>query len=110
MAPGLPAAGDVSQPTPQESLAARLNTKEYGNTLTFAVNGTMIRLTNPDPHCTLLEYLRSIGLTGTKLGCGEGGCGESARTQSTHTDTCRGVHGDGIHIQPGDLCGQKRRC
>lgn len=28
---------------------------------------------DPDPVCTLLEYLRTkLGLSGTKLGCGEG--------------------------------------
>lgn len=31
---------------------------------------------NPDPECTLLTYLRDkLRLCGTKLGCGEGGCG-----------------------------------
>eukprot|EP00850_Spirogloea_muscicola_P006424 SM000030S11433 [mRNA] locus=s30:612063:618646:- [translate_table: standard] len=39
------------------------------------VNGR--RRVLPDGHAeaTLLEYLREIGLAGTKLGCGEGGCG-----------------------------------
>jgi xanthine dehydrogenase/oxidase len=50
-------------------------TVDWENTLTFWVNGTKIHLDNPDPEATLLEYLRGIGLTGTKLGCAEGGCG-----------------------------------
>mmetsp|Transcript_48329 Transcript_48329/g.127956 ORF Transcript_48329/g.127956 Transcript_48329/m.127956 type:complete len:1342 (-) Transcript_48329:125-4150(-) len=43
--------------------------------LTLFVNGERRELTNVDPEQTLLEYLRAQGLTGTKLGCGEGGCG-----------------------------------
>ena len=44
--------------------------------LIFAVNEKVIAVNNPDPEVTLLYYLRyTLGLRGTKLGCGEGGCG-----------------------------------
>ena len=43
--------------------------------LLFYVNGTRLALTQVAPETTLLQYLRQRGLTGTKLGCGEGGCG-----------------------------------
>jgi xanthine dehydrogenase/oxidase len=48
----------------------------YCSTLSFYLNGTGIDLQNPNPHWTLLDFIRSQhGLKGTKLGCGEGGCG-----------------------------------
>ena len=50
-------------------------TGEYDDTIRFYLNGTKVVLDNADPEVTLLEYLRGIGLTGTKLGCAEGGCG-----------------------------------
>ncbi|KAK9659860.1 hypothetical protein K7432_018378 [Basidiobolus ranarum] len=53
-----------------------MSVQSYSNTLTFYVNGTRVALQNPDPEMTLLQYLRGTGLTGTKLGCGEGGCGK----------------------------------
>ncbi|RDW61144.1 uncharacterized protein DSM5745_10642 [Aspergillus mulundensis] len=44
--------------------------------LTFYLNGTPISLSSPHPRWTLLDFIRSQdGLKGTKLGCGEGGCG-----------------------------------
>ncbi|XP_031350920.1 xanthine dehydrogenase-like isoform X1 [Photinus pyralis] len=44
--------------------------------LVFFVNGKKVVEEDPDPDWTLLYYLRSkLMLCGTKLGCGEGGCG-----------------------------------
>ncbi|KAJ9077112.1 hypothetical protein DSO57_1019848 [Entomophthora muscae] len=45
------------------------------NELVFYINDKLHRITNPDPRITTLDYLRDQGYTGTKLGCGEGGCG-----------------------------------
>lgn len=52
------------------------NHPEYSTTLSFYVNGTAVSVENPRPETTLLMYLRNtLQLTGTKLGCAEGGCG-----------------------------------
>lgn len=42
-------------------------TTTFHDTLRFYLNGTRVVLDEIDPECTLLEYLRGIGLTGTKL-------------------------------------------
>ncbi|XP_038214849.1 xanthine dehydrogenase [Zerene cesonia] len=49
---------------------------EVSTQLVFYVNGKKVVEPNPDPEWTLLWYLRKkLRLTGTKLGCAEGGCG-----------------------------------
>lgn len=42
-------------------------TADFDDKLTFYLNGTRVVLEDVDPEITLLEYLRGIGLTGTKL-------------------------------------------
>lgn len=72
MAPG------VIEPAPTATnKAASLAevTDAWDDTISFYLNGTKVVLDSIDPEITLLEYLRGIGLTGTKLGCAEGGCG-----------------------------------
>lgn len=43
--------------------------------LVLSVNGTEHRISNPSPSLLLSDFLRSLGLTGVKVACGEGGCG-----------------------------------
>src|SRR5437762_678858 len=46
-----------------------------GAGLEFTLNGRHVCLTDCSPNRTLLEYLRGVGLTGSKEGCAEGDCG-----------------------------------
>ncbi|CAH0554559.1 unnamed protein product [Brassicogethes aeneus] len=53
-----------------------INPGEVTDKLVFFVNGKKIEDEHIDPEWTLLYYLRNkLRLCGTKLGCGEGGCG-----------------------------------
>ena len=50
---------------------------EHENEVRFVLNGQPVVVPAVDPTLLLVDFLRSprIGLTGTKVGCGEGGCG-----------------------------------
>ena len=60
-------------------------------TVKLNVNGHDHNLESVDPEMTLLEFVRSIGLTGTKLGCGEGGCGACTVGISAYDPISRSV-------------------
>lgn len=53
---------------PGDTVGTTLTTT-FDDTIRFYLNGTRVVLDEIDPEVTLLEYLRGIGLTGTKL-CG----------------------------------------
>jgi xanthine dehydrogenase/oxidase len=43
--------------------------------LRFSLNSLPFVVENPNPATRLVDSLRAEGFTGTKVGCGEGGCG-----------------------------------
>src|SRR4051794_37037158 len=43
--------------------------------IAFELNGKPVRVAECATHTTLLDYVRSQGLTGSKEGCAEGECG-----------------------------------
>lgn len=49
----------------------------YATDLVFYLNGARVQLQNVSPATLLVDFLRSptVGLTGTKIGCKQGGCG-----------------------------------
>lgn len=54
-------------PQPDDAPQLASLTADFDDTIRFYLNGTRVVLDEIDPEVTLLEYLRGIGLTGTKL-------------------------------------------
>src|ERR1700679_1615159 len=61
----------------------------YSNELIFWLNGEKVTITNPDPTVMLTDYLHDKGVTGTKVGCGQGGCG-ACTVMISHRDALDG--------------------
>ncbi|KAF4123766.1 xanthine dehydrogenase/oxidase [Geosmithia morbida] len=67
-------------------------TAKFDDEIRFYLNGTNVVLDQVDPEVTVLEYLRGVGLTGTKLGCGEGGCGACTIVVSQYNPTTNKIY------------------
>eukprot|EP00158_Paraphelidium_tribonemae_P008584 Partr_v1_DN28619_c0_g1_i2_m49962 putative Xanthine dehydrogenase len=95
--------------TPRKSKFRKMGPQEKGDRLTFYVNGQLHSIAEPKPEDTLLQYLRSTGLTGTKLGCAEGGCGACTVLVSTYNPSTRSISHCSVNACLAPLCSMHER-
>ncbi|KAI1451744.1 xanthine dehydrogenase [Annulohypoxylon moriforme] len=66
----------IPAPSAVEALTPLIQSTYRTSELRFFANGRRVCVPNPDPEWVLLDWIRAQdNLKGTKLGCGEGGCG-----------------------------------
>ncbi len=71
----------------------RVSNNSYSNQLIFWLNGERVEISNPNPTMLLAHYLHTVGLTGTKIACGRGGCGAcTVMLSSKNLSTDEPVH------------------
>jgi xanthine dehydrogenase/oxidase len=85
---GITESGKASGPV--KSVPGTAPLAGYSSQLIFWLNGEKVVLTDPDPTVLLTDYLHQIGLTGTKVGCGQGGCG-ACTVMLSHRDPATGA-------------------
>lgn len=74
--PSSAASGEPRSFSATEALTSLIDSTYTSPDITCYVNGKRTVIRNPNPRWTLLDYIRAQpDLKGTKLGCGEGGCG-----------------------------------
>ncbi|KAH7357363.1 Molybdopterin-binding domain of aldehyde dehydrogenase-domain-containing protein [Pyrenochaeta sp. MPI-SDFR-AT-0127] len=74
--PSSAASGPPRKLSAADALAPLIASTYTSPDITCYINGRKTIISNPNPHWTLLDYIRAQpNLKGTKLGCGEGGCG-----------------------------------
>ncbi len=64
----------------------------YSSELVFWLNGEQVTISNPEPTVALSDYLHEIGMFGTKVGCGQGGCGACTVMVSHRDESGKDVH------------------
>ncbi|KAL7831548.1 hypothetical protein SRHO_G00310510 [Serrasalmus rhombeus] len=67
--------------------------QQRSDVLTFYVNGKKVTVSDADPETNLLGFLRqSLRLTGSKYGCGGGGCGACTVMLSRYDPQTKHIH------------------
>ena len=70
--------------------------------LQFHLNGEPVMISHPDPSVLLSDYLHEVGVTGTKVACGQGGCG-ACTVMVSHNERGKLVH-RGVNACLKPLC------